>query len=848
MVRKSGVNNVFSQTYGTITLTSGGQAAGEHGVVLAVTGPSIPAATDVRWAIPRGYPGDAAGSLTGVVDLDGYHYAKGIIDAETTYHATGIFDGTLYHATTGLTTAMVVTGNSWYDGDGSHNGAYATTAATQLADANTLTAKTLNADGTDTTVAFGASNGTAKSGAVYTAGAAAQLVTDKAAVTAAKAGLLETTTLLTIAGTLPQASVLVAAGGTYVDPANADVWHGVAVGVSPRVGTKVGSSISNLTVGNLKSGVTVDDVGPGTFTHTADYVAIADVVDASYVLTGHSNYSGGAAGNLTLPLTTVVLTSAYGGPTTYGVGGTGSTPQATLPAAGDVQSLAAAFGKYGALTTPTRLDCPQADALHFGTPYYGNPASLVDGSLTLPGANYVLTSAWGGPAAYGVNGTGSTPAATLTAGSNVIHTAAAFGAGGSSITPAASTYAEGQSVQLGTDQAAVLSSAAYILSGHSILSQAGMFDLAADEAVASAAGAAIQLTADRVAVAAVAASIKTTVTGLLGTVNGTLNMALYTALTGLCSPNDVLLGVDRYPSDPTPGNCRLPAEARVENAYHYGPSDSLLGSLVGGGAGAVYPVEAHVTTDEANYGPSGNEYHGVLNLGLYQLRPVVGEPIAVDLSNDYGVFDGMEDVTCYPATAPAAGNVWNRGAARAVANARLEKINVVEVEPSAGVYDRADTRIRLPAVLATTIGYTPAIGDVIEDVESAAWVVLAVGKPRFGNSWSCFCRQLLLAGGLCDRVSLLSCSVTNVHGSKVVTHNSIQRQIAARIQPLGETEIVLQQRLGFDVNYVIYTESDLETKFDDLLENEASGVQYEIKTSSRRRIDVLSAYYCRVRP
>jgi hypothetical protein len=38
-------------------------------------------------------------------------------------------------------------------------------------------------------------------------------------------------------GTLAAASILVAAGGSYVDPANADVKKDVAVGVSPRVGT-----------------------------------------------------------------------------------------------------------------------------------------------------------------------------------------------------------------------------------------------------------------------------------------------------------------------------------------------------------------------------------------------------------------------------------------------------------------------------------------------------------------------------------------------------------------------------------------------------------------------------------
>ena len=96
-------------------------------------------------------------------------------------------------------------------------------------------------------------------------------------------------------GTLTASSILVAAGGSYVDPANSDVWHGVSVGVSPRVGTKAASSIANLSVGNIKSGVTIDDVGPGTFTHTADYGLLTDYTDPGKdnVVVGHDyTYSG----------------------------------------------------------------------------------------------------------------------------------------------------------------------------------------------------------------------------------------------------------------------------------------------------------------------------------------------------------------------------------------------------------------------------------------------------------------------------------------------------------------------------------------------------------------------------
>jgi hypothetical protein len=104
---------------------------------------------------------------------------------------------------------------------------YSVTATTQAADAATLTGTTLNVDGTDTTVAFGASNGTAKSGAVFTAGEAAQLATDEAAVTTAKNGVLTTTTILGVTG-------------TYVGPTVSEVAAGVAYGPnSSYAGTAV---------------------------------------------------------------------------------------------------------------------------------------------------------------------------------------------------------------------------------------------------------------------------------------------------------------------------------------------------------------------------------------------------------------------------------------------------------------------------------------------------------------------------------------------------------------------------------------------------------------------------------
>ena len=108
---------------------------------------------------------------------------------------------------------------------------------------------------------------------------------------------------------------------------------------------------------------------------------------------------------------------------------------------------------------------------------------------------------------------------------------------------------------------------------------AGTVDVAALEAAA----ALDQYETDQDEVTSKAAFLDDTQT--ICAIPGLLDMDLYTPILTLLSADDALLGVDRYPDDPTPGNCRLPAEAKVEDDYPYGPSDTLRGELAGGGGG-----------------------------------------------------------------------------------------------------------------------------------------------------------------------------------------------------------------------------------------------------------------------
>jgi hypothetical protein len=225
--------------------------------------------------------GTSGTQYTGTLNLGLYTLTAGIVwpsqanvsSTETAWGPTGAeYHGTLamslYTLISGVVAAsFVVTGHDNYMGGSA--GSYQTTAAskedqlaTDVAAVNAAKANILNTATILTVTGTYAASGDYASG--YSDGEAAQLVSDKSAVTAAKAAILATTTLLTIAGTLPQASVLVAAGGTYVDPANSAVWNGVAVGVSPRTGTKRASSIANCSAGNIRRGVAIDDV-TGTY-------------------------------------------------------------------------------------------------------------------------------------------------------------------------------------------------------------------------------------------------------------------------------------------------------------------------------------------------------------------------------------------------------------------------------------------------------------------------------------------------------------------------------------------------------------------------------------------------------
>ena len=131
---------------------------------------------------------------------------------------------------------------------------------------------------------------------------------------------------------------------------------------------------------------------------------------------------------------------------------------------------------------------------------------------------------------------------TLPAGADVQSGAAAYGVGGSSEAPSypltADSFAAGQADQLATDQAEVTVAVASINDDTTLLTISGTQNIATIQSDAAAA----QLATDQGAVSAVVASITTDVTDLLGEA-GTLDMSLYTTISGITFPADANVSI-----------------------------------------------------------------------------------------------------------------------------------------------------------------------------------------------------------------------------------------------------------------------------------------------------------------
>jgi hypothetical protein len=177
--------------------------------------------------------------------------------------------------------------------------------------------------------------------------------------------------------------------------------------------------------------------------------------------------------------------------------------------------------------------------------------------------------------------------------------------------------------QLATDKSAVTAAAASIKDDATILTIDGTYDFTQAIADGFSAGQADQLSTDQAAVGAVAEYITTAVTDLLGTVDGTLNMSLYTLISGVASQYNVRSGQACYSGGPT-GLIIVPAVGDVRKGVLVNVEDAV-GTLVG-----------CVDADGVNQGATGVLEAGSVYsaLALWELISTGDSRVAAQLQDD----------------------------------------------------------------------------------------------------------------------------------------------------------------------------------------------------------------------
>jgi len=177
-------------------------------------------------------------------------------------------------------------------------------------------------------------------------------------------------------------------------------------------------------------------------------------------------------------------------------------------------------------------------------------------------------------------------------------------------------------------------------------------------------------------------------------------------------------------------------------------------------------------------------------------------PVMFDATEDFAdVVDGLEAVT-----------VNRRGSSddTAVIHALQRAINTHEMSPTEGRVMAGDVRWHLPIEECAT---PPRMGDTIIDGNSDRWTVLAVHEETLSARWKCVCRNLRVAFGLDDTITIEKATYAKgMAGAAEATWHTWRTGIAARVQPVAATPTTDHEARTTHRQYQIQIEEDLDLR------------------------------------
>lgn len=204
------------------------------------------------------------------------------------------------------------------------------------------------------------------------------------------------------------------------------------------------------------------------------------------------------------------------------------------------------------------------------------------------------------------------------------------------------------------------------------------------------------------------------------------------------------------------------------------------------------------------------------------------------------VVDGLEPVTLQ--SAPA-------GREQTVSHAKRTAASAGEAAPSGGHYRRGEATWHLPAA---ELDRPPRPGDRITAGDGSEWTILEVVEAVGGARWQCRCRNLILAMGLSDRVTLQWADAWRKlpAGDFQPRWCDLLVNVPARIQPLEsrpDSRLYRREDRETHVVYLAGPSPDVPAGECRILD-EAGNVYTVVRLEKEDRIDVLVEVFVQRRP
>jgi hypothetical protein len=184
-----------------------------------------------------------------------------------------------------------------------------------------------------------------------------------------------------------------------------------------------------------------------------------------------------------------------------------------------------------------------------------------------------------------------------------------------------------------------------------------------------------------------------------------------------------------------------------------------------------------------------------------------------DPADDLTITDGTETVTLLRrgSTPGGAGETIRHALRRAIAATEGSIDTTADVHknvPSGGQYTAASVVWHLPTA---ELPVTPQLGDVLLDGSGQCWTILDVSCQALGSRWRCDTRNVAVAFGLDDTISVLKAVAAPAYaGAGQTTWRTWRTGVRARIQPTQTTITNVAGTPATTTGYRIFVEENLD--------------------------------------